>query len=130
MANVATQCMLARDWGGYPVQTSNIALPFSTLSQSIPLTANVLSTITVPANPATRLLALFRYTAGSDVWVQGDNYSVLAIPVALEVSTKELNPESRIVTVNQTIQLITADTGVIVNITYYQLQANSNTGVF
>lgn len=128
MTATATLCMLGRDSGGYPIQTNEIALPFTTLSQSLPLTANTVASLTVPVGPTTRMLALIKYDGSESVWVQNGATPTLTIPVAPETSTKELAPHCRIVTFGDVLQFITAQTGVTVNICYYALPKNDGTG--
>ena len=124
---MANPCLLGRDNGGYPIQTSNVALPFPMLTQTFELTQNDVTTITVPAQPATRMFAKLNYTAGIDVWVEGDSLHTAAVPsTSVGVGTQELCPEARIVNQGQTIQFITgSDTPCWVSISYWMLPSNN-----
>jgi hypothetical protein len=127
ISTTAAPCLLGRDNGGYPIQTSDIALPFPNLTQTFELTQNMVTTVTVPAQPATRMYAKIKYTANIDVWVEGDALHTAAVPsTSIGVGTQELCPESRIVSQGQTIQFITGSaTACWVSISYWMLPSNN-----
>ena len=118
----ATQLSIARDVNGYPIQTSDIGLPFTNLTQSFLLVQNTYSNIFVPEGNAEKMLVLIEYTPFIDVWVTGDGTVPVIPTTTLLVSTQQLNPHARLVHAGDNLRFLTGSgSSVWVNLSYYQV---------
>jgi hypothetical protein len=94
---------------------TDFTLPAPIKCQDVVLTANVVSTVTTPANFNR---AFFSYAVGTNVWVTLDG-STPTVPAVDGLSTQELNPAGRQISIDggQTIKMI-SDSASHVNIRY------------
>lgn len=122
---------ISKDINGVVTTGNESCRSFTDVAHRFILTANVVTVVTVPQNPTPtfggkKMMAHFEFdiaTGNPVVWVLPAATPLLTLPnnvVTLTIS--ELNPGPREVIGGQTIQLLTAETGVNVSITYYVIQ--------
>jgi len=100
---MSTKFNMTKDIAGY----NGFGIPFSLDGQSMILTAAVAQSVTVPLNYPF-WIAIFSYTPGSSIWVDGITTAV-APTGAASATTARLNPSARYVRGGQTISFITSD---------------------
>jgi hypothetical protein len=101
---MSTKFYMTRDINGY----NGFGIPFAPEDKySAILNAGVAQSIVVPDNYK-NWIAIFSYTPGASVWVDGHTTAV-APAGAVAATTAELNPAARQVSGGQTISFITAD---------------------
>lgn len=126
-----TQFAIIRSVNSSDQTTATCTRRFSNLNTRILLAANVVSTITVPAdisNNSSLIVAYFKfYPNNIPVYVLPAASPVLALPAlgVQDESLSELNPDGRIVAPGQSIQLLTPTAGVYVSISYYAALGNN-----
>jgi hypothetical protein len=127
---MTTQYAITRDNNSYPSTGSfTCMIPTDTAYQVI-LTANTVQTIVVPSIPnGSRVMAKFSYaiaTGNPVVWARPNGVTVFALPTTSATATSDvLNPVAWELKEGATIQLLTAQTGVNVSISYYALSNNT-----
>ena len=99
----ATKFWMTRDINGY----NGFGIPFALDGQSMVLAAGVAQSVTVP-DDFPNWIAIFGYTPGATVWVDGITTAV-APTGAASATTAKLNPSARYVKAGQTISFITED---------------------
>ena len=99
----STKFNMTRDINGY----NGFGIPFSLDGSTMVLAANTAQSVTVPANYP-HWIAIFSYTPGSNIWVDGINTAVVPSGAA-SASTARLNPSARYVKKGQTISFKTSD---------------------
>lgn len=99
----STKFLMTRDIAGY----NGFGVPFATDGKSAVLAAGVAQSFVVPSNFA-QWIAIFSYTPGASVWVDGVATAVAPIG-AFSDTTADLNPAARYVKAGQTISFITSD---------------------
>ena len=111
---MSTKFNMSRDVNGY----NGFGLPFALDGQAVVLTAGAAETFTVPSNYPC-WIAIFSYTPGSSVWVDGINTA--ATPSGtVAATTARLNPVACEVRAGQLISVITDDTSLPeVQVSYY-----------
>lgn len=87
--------------------TNGFGIAFSLNGESTSLAANVEQHITVPDNYP-NWMAVFSYTPGSNIWVDGINTAVVP-GTSFAASTARLNPAGRYVKAGDVISFITSD---------------------
>ncbi len=95
--------LMTRDIAGY----NGFGIVFAHDGYKMVLAAGVAQSVTVPDNYP-NWIAIFGYTPGSTVWVDGITTAV-APTGAATASTAKLNPSARSVKAGQTISFITSD---------------------
>lgn len=100
---MSTKFNLTRDINGY----NGFGLPFAQDGFSGQLATSVAQSVVVPDNYP-NWIAIFSYTPGASVWVDGITTAV-APSGAFAATTAELNPTARFVKAGQTISMITND---------------------
>ncbi len=101
---VSTKFLMTRDISGM----NGFGVQFPQDGKSAVLAVGVEQHFTVPSNYPV-WLALFSYTPGSSIWVDGTTTAV-APTGAFGNTTAELNPSARLVFAGQVLSFITADT--------------------
>jgi hypothetical protein len=101
----STKFNMTRDVAGY----NGFGVQWPQDGESALLAANTEQHITVPSNYP-NWLAVFSYTPGSNIWVDGTTTAVVPTG-AFSATTAELNPSARQVTAGQVLSFITSDTG-------------------
>lgn len=129
---MSTALMLTRDQNNQPILSSEIGLKFSDINQYFVLTANVVTSVTVPVNNSPiygtdKFVAIIRYgnpTGGlSQVLVQPSASPLLVFPTGVVTATKAtLSPGSREVVPGQVLQFLTSQANIVVSISYYAIQ--------
>ena len=105
---------MIKDVAGY----NGFGIMFTPDGQSAVLAVGVEQHITVPSNYP-NWLAIFSYTPGSSIWVDGTTTAV-APTGAFSATTADLNPSARFVTQGETLSFITADTtSPMVKVSFY-----------
>lgn len=99
----STKFNMTRDINGY----NGFGIPFARDGYSMILAAGVAQSVTVPSNYP-NWIAIFGYTPGATVWVDGITTAV-APTGAASATTAKLNPAARFVVAGQTISFITSD---------------------
>lgn len=101
---MSTKFNMTRDINGY----NGFGITFGTEDKyGALLVAGVAQSIVVPDNYSD-WIAIFAYTPGAEVWVDG--YTTAVAPAgAVGATTAELNPAARKVVAGQTISFITQD---------------------
>ena len=94
---------MTRDINGY----NGFGIPFALDGSSMVLAAGVAQSVTVPNNYP-NWIAIFGYTPGSTVWVDGITTAV-APTGAASATTSKLNPSARSVKAGDTLSFITSD---------------------
>ena len=114
MSLPSTKFNMTKDVAGY----NGFGVKFATDGYKGLLAANVEQHVTVPANYP-YWLAVFSYTPGSNIWVDGTTTAVA--PTGNFASTKaDLNPSARFVTKGETLSFITSDTtSPMVKVSFY-----------
>jgi len=100
---MSTKFNMTRDVAGY----NGFGIPFAQDGYSMVLAATVAQSVTVPDNYP-NWIAIFGYTPGATVWVDGITTAV-APTGAAAASTAKLNPSARYVKAGDTISFITSD---------------------
>ena len=95
---------MTRDVAGY----NGFGISFTDEGQSMVLAQGVAQSITAPVEYP-NYIAIFGYTPGATVWVDGTTTAV-APTGAASATTARLNPSARAVKGGQTISFITEDT--------------------
>jgi hypothetical protein len=98
-----TKFNMTRDINGY----NGFGIPFSLDGESMVLAAGVAQSVTVP-NEYPCWIAIFGYTPGATVWVDGITTAV-APTGAHSATTSRLNPAARFVRADDVISFITED---------------------
>ncbi len=122
MAARLTSLSIVRDINGYPQTQANDARAFSSANQDFTLTASSITTVTVPSFPNANIgvLAYFYFTPNKEVYVLPAAAPTLTVASGTVRETlATINPLTRPVVQGQSIQFLTADTGVTVSISYY-----------
>lgn len=101
---MSTKFNLTKDVAGY----NGFGIVFSLDGQATSLAANTEQHFVVPSNYP-NWTAIFSYTPGSNIWVDGINTAVVP-STTFGATTAELNPSARAVVAGQTLSFITADT--------------------
>lgn len=101
---ISTKFLMTRDLSG----TNGFGVQFPQDGKSAVLAVGVARSVTVPSNYP-NWLAVFSYTPGSSIWVDGTTTAV-APTGSFSATTAELNPSARQVTAGQVLSFITADT--------------------
>lgn len=128
MALQLTQNLLnVKDGAGLKADTLT-GRSFSPVNQMFTLTAGVVTVVTVSLAQKQTLLAHFKYRFDStataqggepDVWVSPVSTPVLALPTGVVTEfIGELNPDMRLVSIEQELQFLTSQVGVVVGISY------------
>jgi len=116
---------IIRDINGYPTTGEFQCLVFTNTAQYFTLTANSVTTVTVPAGNYSRLMANIKAAVAAEdplVWVLPAASPTLTLPSGTVAATlAELNPGCKVVVPGQVLQFLTSQTGVNVSITYYVL---------
>lgn len=94
---------MVRDVAGY----NGFGIPFADDGSSMVLAVGVAQSVTVPDNYP-NWIAIFGYTPGATVWVDGKTTAV-APTGAAAATTAKLNPSARYVKAGDTISFITSD---------------------
>jgi hypothetical protein len=116
------QLQILREAAGYPQTQIDCSRGFADLTQYFTLTANVVTNVVVPSTPELNLIAYFKYSNASDVWVMPNTATLLTLPSGGPAeSTATLNPEGRKVVTGQTLQFLTDDATAAVGIEYYAI---------
>lgn len=116
------QLQILREAAGYPQTQIDCSRGFADLTQYFTLAANVVTNVVVPTTPEQNLIAYFKYSNASDVWVLPSVAPVLALPTGTPTeTTATLNPEGRKVVTGQTLQFLTDDATAAVGIEYYAI---------
>lgn len=116
------QLQILREAAGYPQTQINCSRGFADLTQYFTLAASVVTNVVVPSTPEQNLIAYFKYSDGSNVWILPSVSPVLTLPTGIPTeSTATLNPEGRKVVTGQTLQFLTDDTDAVVGIEYYAI---------
>ncbi len=99
----STKFNMTRDVNGY----NGFGIPFSQDGVGTFLASNAEQHFTVPSNYP-NWIAIFGYTPGSSVWVDG--ITTAALPTSsFAATTAELNPTARAVSAGQVLSFITDD---------------------
>jgi len=107
---------MTRDISG----TNGFGLPFTINAKSAVLAATVEQHFTVPSS-STNWIAVFGYTPGSEIWVDGITTAV-APTGAFAATTAELNPSARAVSAGDVLSFITSDTdSPVVSVLFYAI---------
>lgn len=101
---ISTKFSMARDVNGY----NGFGIAFSEDGQATSLAANTEQHFVVPSNYP-NWIAIFSYTPGSNIWVDGITTAVVP-NTSFAATTAELNPSARSVKAGQTLSFISADT--------------------
>lgn len=110
----ATKFSMARDVNGF----NGFGIPFSQNGETMVLAVATEQHITVPSDYP-NWIAVFGYTPGATVWVDGITTAV-APTGAASASTARLNPTARSVKAGQTLSFITSDsTSPMVCVEYF-----------
>lgn len=99
----STKLLMTRDSAG----ENSFAIQFALDGYSMVLAAGVAQSVTVP-DEYPNWIAIFGYTPGATVWVDGRTTAV-APTGAASATTAKLNPSARQVKAGQTISFITSD---------------------
>lgn len=99
----ATKFLMTRDIAGY----NCFGIRFALDGSSMVLAAGVAQSVVVP-DTYPNWIAIFGYTPGSTVWVDGITTAVAPVGAA-SATTAKLNPSARAVSAGQTISFITSD---------------------
>ena len=99
----ATKFNLTRDINGY----NGFGIPFSLDGYSAILAAGAEQHVSVP-NTYPNWIAIFSYTPGSNIWVDGITTAV-APTGAFAATTARLNPSARFVQADDVLSFITSD---------------------
>lgn len=119
---MATPLSLTRDVNGYPTTGQRTSMKFSDLNQYFTLTQNAVKTVTVPVNNSSRMMAVFTYSSGANVFVLPASTPTLTAPNGTVTATlATMNPGAREVVGGQVLQMLTDQTGVIISISYYAI---------
>lgn len=127
MATRLTSLSIVRDINGYPQTQMDDARAFSSANQDFTLTANAITTVTVPSFPNANIgvLAYFYFTSNTEVYVLPAAAPTLtAASGTVRETLATINPLVRPVEQGQTLQFLTANTGVTVSIAYYAVSIN------
>ena len=109
-----TKFLMTRDIAGF----NGFGVTFTLDARSGILAANVEQHITVPSEYS-HYIAIFSYTPGSDIWVDGIGTAVVPTG-AFSATTSQLNPAARLVAAGDTLSFITDDlTGPNVSVLFY-----------
>jgi len=100
---MSTKFNMTRDVAGY----NGFGIPFAEDGYSMVLAAGVAQSVTVPDNYP-NWIAIFGYTPGATVWVNGITTAV-APTGAASATTAKLNPSARYVKAGDIISFITSD---------------------
>ena len=100
----STKFNMTKDVAGY----NGFGVKFATDGYKGILAVGVEQHVTVPSNYP-NWLAVFSYTPGSNIWVDGTTTAV-APTGAFAATTADLNPSARQVSAGQTLSFITSDT--------------------
>lgn len=98
-----TKFNMTKDIGGF----NGFGIPFSLDGYSMVLAATVAQSVVVP-DEYPYWIAIFGYTPGASVWVDGITTAV-APTGAASATTARLNPAARSVKAGQTLSFITSD---------------------
>lgn len=101
---MSTKFTLTKDISG----ANGFGIPFSLDGRATSLAANTEQHFVVPSNYP-NWIAIFSYTPGSNIWVDGINTATVP-STTFSSTTAELNPSARAVIAGQTLSFITADT--------------------
>lgn len=123
---MTTALKTQRDLNGNPTTGFNSGNIPSDTCQFFTLTANVVTTVTVPSPTFnSKLFARFTFgvaTGNVMVWVLPASAPTLALPSGTVTATiAELNPLPMIVNPGQTLQFLTSESGVAVSIVYFEV---------
>jgi len=117
----ATKFVMTRDINGY----NGFGIPFALDGYSMVLAATVEQHVTVP-DSYPHWIAIFGYTPGSAVWVDGITTAV-APTGAASATTAKLNPSARAVKAGDTLSFITSDVaGSMVYVEFLVVQPYGN----
>ena len=112
---------MTRDVAGY----NGFGVKFATDGQSAVLANGVEQHVVVPSNYP-NWLAVFSYTPGSNIWVDGITTAV-APTGNFSATTADLNPSARFVTKGETLSFITSDTtSPMVKVSFYVVSPFGN----
>lgn len=100
----STKFNMTKDVAGY----NGFGIKFASDGYKGVLAAGVEQHVSVPSNYP-NWIAVFSYTPGSNVWVDGTTTAVAPVG-AFAATTADLNPSARQVSAGQTLSFITSDT--------------------
>lgn len=112
---MVTQLLMVRDQGG----AITFGLPFSSQKYSTTLAANVEQTLAVPAG-ASKYLAIFSFTVGTNVWVANNETATVA-GASFAATDSEFGINARQVSYGDTLHFITIDSTSEVGVTFYAI---------
>ena len=117
-----TKFLMTRDINGY----NGFGVAFTLDARSAILAIGVGQTTTVP-DEYPHYLAIFSYTPGASIWVDGINTPAVVPTGAFASTTSVLNPAARYVDAGDVISFITGDaSNPMVSVEYYVVQPYPN----
>lgn len=118
---MTTKFLMTRDVAGM----NGFGIPFADDGFSMVLAATVAQSVTVP-DEYPNWIAIFGYTPGATVWVDGKTTAV-APTGAAAATTAKLNPSARAVSSGDTLSFITSDAaGAMVYVEFLVVQPFGN----
>lgn len=112
---------IIRDIQGFATNGGQMGRNFPNIVSRFELTANSVTSITVPSTEGAKLIAYFSFSKAADVFVQPGSSPTLTLPTGTpDANPSELNPIARVVTAGETLQFLTAASTVYVTISYYE----------
>ncbi len=111
---------IAREHGHNTTTGSETIYPYPDTVYRVALTANTVTTLTIPGDiPNQLLMAKFSHSVGTDLWILYNSTATLTIPTTADSQPSVLNPGNYVVQTGRSLQLLTSFTGVVVDILFY-----------